>query len=325
MGAGSRPPQAFGGIPEIMETLQEQGYIADRDVALSIHLSVALHKPLLIEGAAGVGKTEIAKVMARAVATDLIRLQCYEGLDVHTALYEWNYQRQMLRIKLEETTGRPVEEKEHLIFSEPFMLKRPLLQAITADQAPVLLIDEVDRADEEFEAFLLEVLSDFQVSIPEIGTIRARHIPYVVLTSNRTRDLSDALRRRCLYLWIDYPTFEKELAIIHRKVPEINDRLARQIGAFMQLVRRVNLDKVPGIAETLDWSAALLALHRDHLDPTAVEETLGCLCKDQEDLTRVRARYLGPILERIDAIGQSGDGWNSDRIAQLAAQLPKGR
>ena len=325
MGPGSRPPQAFGGIPEIMETLQQQGYIADRDVALSIHLSVVLHKPLLIEGAAGVGKTEIAKVMARAVATDLIRLQCYEGLDVHTALYEWNYQRQMLRIKLEETTGRPVEEKEHLIFSEAFMLKRPLLQAITADRSPVLLIDEVDRADEEFEAFLLEVLSDFQVSIPEIGTIRARHIPYVVLTSNRTRDLSDALRRRCLYLWIDYPTFEKELAIIHRKVPEINDRLARQIGAFMQLVRRVNLDKVPGIAETLDWSAALLALHRDHLDPTAVEETLGCLCKDQEDLTRVRARYLGPILERIDAIGQSGDGWNSDRIAQLAAQLPKGR
>ncbi|HEX9245650.1 MAG TPA: MoxR family ATPase [bacterium] len=325
MGPGSRPPEAFGGIPEIMETLQQQGYIADRDVALSIHLSVVLHKPLLIEGAAGVGKTEIAKVMARAVATDLIRLQCYEGLDVHTALYEWNYQRQMLRIKLEETTGRPVEEKEHLIFSEPFMLKRPLLQAITADRAPVLLIDEVDRADEEFEAFLLEVLSDFQVSIPEIGTIRARHLPYVVLTSNRTRDLSDALRRRCLYLWIDYPTFEKELAIIHRKVPEINDRLARQIGAFMQLVRRVNLDKVPGIAETLDWSAALLALHRDHLDPGAVEETLGCLCKDQEDLTRVRARYLGPILERIDAIGQSGDGWNSDRIAQLAAQLPKGR
>jgi len=325
MGPGSRPPQAFGGIPEIMETLQQQGYIADRDVALSIHLSVVLHKPLLIEGAAGVGKTEIAKVMARAVATDLIRLQCYEGLDVHTALYEWNYQRQMLRIKLEETTGRPVEEKEHLIFSEAFMLKRPLLQAITADRSPVLLIDEVDRADEEFEAFLLEVLSDFQVSIPEIGTIRARHIPYVVLTSNRTRDLSDALRRRCLYLWIDYPTFEKELAIIHRKVPEINDRLARQIGAFMQLVRRVNLDKVPGIAETLDWSAALLALHRDHLDPGAVEETLGCLCKDQEDLTRVRARYLGPILERIDAIGQSGDGWNSDRIAQLAAQLPKGR
>jgi len=316
---------AFGGIPQILTALERQGYIAGRDVALSIHLSVVLPKPLLIEGAAGVGKTEVAKVMARALETDLIRLQCYEGLDVHTALYEWNYQRQMLRIKLEETSGRPVEEKEHLIFSEPFMLKRPLLQAITADRAPVLLIDEVDRADEEFEAFLLEVLSDFQVSIPEIGTIRARHIPYAVLTSNRTRDLSDALRRRCLYLWIDYPSFEKELAIIHRKVPGIDDRLAQQIGAFMQLVRRVDLDKVPGIAETLDWSAALLALHRDRLDPQAVDETLGCLCKDQEDLTRVRTQYLRPILDGIDALQQSADGWNSDRIASLAAQLPKGR
>ncbi len=321
----SAPPPAFGGIPQISEALEQEGYITDRDVALSIYLSVVLRKPLLIEGAAGVGKTEIAKVMARALETDLIRLQCYEGLDVHTALYEWNYQRQMLRIKLEETSGRPVEEKEHLIFSEPFMLKRPLLQAITADRAPVLLIDEVDRADEEFEAFLLEVLSDFQVSIPEIGTIRARHIPQVVLTSNRTRDLSDALRRRCLYVWIDYPSFEKELAIVHRKVPGINDRLANQISAFMQLVRRVPLDKVPGIAETLDWSAALLALHRDHLDPAAVEETLGCLCKDQEDLTRVRTQYLRPILDGVDAIGTSGDGWNTERIASLAAQLPKGR
>jgi MoxR-like ATPase len=325
MGSASGPPQSFGGIPQITHALQQQGYIAGHDVALSIHLSVVLRKPLLIEGAAGVGKTEVAKVMARALDTDLIRLQCYEGLDVHTALYEWNYQRQMLRIKLEEASDRPAEEKEHLIFSEPFMLKRPLLQAITADRAPVLLIDEIDRADEEFEAFLLEVLSDFQVSIPEIGTIRARHIPHVVLTSNRTRDLSDALRRRCLYVWIDYPSFDKELAIIHRKVPEINDRLANQIGAFMQLVRRVPLDKIPGIAETLDWSAALLALHRDHLDPTAVEETLGCLCKDQEDLTRVRTQYLRPILDSIDVVGQSDDGWNAERIASLAAQLPKGR
>ena len=325
MGSASHPPQSFGGIPQITHALQQQGYIADRDVALSIHLSVVLGKPLLIEGAAGVGKTEVAKVMARALDADLIRLQCYEGLDVHTALYEWNYQRQMLRIKLEEASGRPVEEKEHVIFSEPFMLKRPLLQAITADRAPVLLIDEIDRADEEFEAFLLEVLSDFQVSIPEIGTIRARHIPHVVLTSNRTRDLSDALRRRCLYVWIDYPSFDKELAIIHGKVPEINDRLANQICAFMQLVRRAPLDKIPGIAETLDWSAALLALHRDHLDPTAVEETLGCLCKDQEDLTRVRTQYLRPILDGIDVVGQSDDGWNAERIASVAAQLPKGR
>lgn len=325
MGSSAPPPHAFGGIPQISDALEQEGYITDRDVALSIYLSVVLRKPLLVEGAAGVGKTEIAKVMARALDTELIRLQCYEGLDVHTALYEWNYQRQMLRIKLEETSGRPVEEKEHLIFSESFMLKRPLLQAITADRPPVLLIDEVDRADEEFEAFLLEVLSDFQVSIPEIGTIRARHIPHVVLTSNRTRDLSDALRRRCLYVWIDYPSFEKELAIVHRKVPGINDRLAKQISAFMQLVRRVPLDKVPGVAETLDWSAALLALHRNHLDPAAVEETLGCLCKDQEDLTRVRTQYLRPILESVDAIGASGDGWNTERIVSLAAQLPKVR
>ncbi len=313
------------GISHITEALREQGYIADRALGTAIHLSRVLHKPLLIEGAAGVGKPEVAKVMARALGTDLIRLQCYEGLDVHTALYEWNYQRQMLRIKLEETTGRPVEEKEHLIFSEPFLLKRPLLQAITAERAPVLLIDEVDRADEEFEAFLLEVLSDFQVSIPEIGTIRARYIPYVVLTSNRTRDLSDALRRRCLYLWIDYPSFEKELVIVQAKVPDINERLAKQICAFMQLVRTVELVKVPGIAETLDWSAALMVLHRDHLDPAAIDETLGCLCKDQEDLVRIRSQYLHPILEKVETIGASSDGWNSERIASLASQLPRRR
>jgi MoxR-like ATPase len=318
-------PQVFRGIPQIVAELEQQGYIADRALATSLYLSVVLRKPLLIEGAAGVGKTEVAKVMAGALGTNLIRLQCYEGLDVHTALYEWNYQRQMLRIKLEETTGRPVEEKEHLIFSEPFLLKRPLLQAITADHAPVLLIDEVDRADEEFEAFLMEVLSDFQVSIPEIGTVRARHIPYVVLTSNRTRDLSDALRRRCLYMWIDYPSFEKELTIVQTKVPGINDRLAHQICGFMQLVRGVPLAKIPGVAETLDWSAALMALHRDHLDRGAVEETLGCLCKDQEDLVRIRTQYLGPIVSAVEAAGTSGDGWTSERIAQLSAQLPKGR
>ncbi len=317
--------QAFGGIPQTVTELEQQGYIADRGLATSIYLSIVLRKPLLIEGAAGVGKTEVAKVMAGALGTDLIRLQCYEGLDVHTALYEWNYQRQMLRIKLEETTGRPVEEKEHLIFSEPFLLKRPLLQAITADHAPVLLIDEVDRADEEFEAFLMEVLSDFQVSIPEIGTVRAQHIPYVVLTSNRTRDLSDALRRRCLYLWIDYPSFEKELTIVQTKVPGINDLLAHQICGFMQLVRVVPMVKIPGVAETLDWSAALMALHREHLDPAAIEETLGCLCKDQEDLVRIRTHYLHPILNAVETTGASGDGWTSERLASLAAQLPKGR
>lgn len=318
-------PQRFSGIPEVVSALEREGYVADRELATAIYLSLALRKPLLIEGAAGVGKTEVAKVMARVLDTDLIRLQCYEGLDVHTALYEWNYPRQLLRIKMEETSGRPVEEKEQLIFSEPFLLRRPLLQAITAERAPVLLIDEIDRADEEFEAFLLEVLSDFQVSIPEVGTIRARTHPYVVLTSNRTRELSDALRRRCLYLWIDYPSFEKELAIVRTKVPEVNEHLARQICAFMQLVRTVALAKVPGVAETLDWSAALLALHRDHLDPQAVEETLGCLCKDQEDLVRVRTHYLRPILDAMDSAGTSGDGWTPERIAALASQLPKVR
>ena len=324
MASVSEQPAGFGGIPQIVEILKSQGYIAGRELATSVHLSIVLNKPLLIEGEAGVGKTEVAKVMARALDTDLIRLQCYEGLDVHTALYEWNYQRQMLRIKLEEVSDRPIEEKEHVIFSEPFLLKRPLLQAITADRAPVLLIDEVDRADEEFEAFLLEVLSDFQVSIPEIGTIRARHVPYVVLTSNRTRELSDALRRRCLYLWIDYPSFEKELTIVHTKVPQINERLAEQVCAFMQMIRAVPLSKVPGVAETLDWSGALFALHRDHLDAQAIEETLGCLCKDQEDLVRMRTQYMGPILDTVNGMGAS-DAWTSERIASLAAQLPKGR
>ena len=324
MASVSEQPAGFGGIPQIVEILKSQGYIAGRELATSVHLSIVLNKPLLIEGEAGVGKTEVAKVMARALDTDLIRLQCYEGLDVHTALYEWNYQRQMLRIKLEEVSDRPIEEKEHVIFSEPILLKRPLLQAITADRAPVLLIDEVDRADEEFEAFLLEVLSDFQVSIPEIGTIRARHVPYVVLTSNRTRELSDALRRRCLYLWIDYPSFEKELTIVHTKVPQINERLAEQICAFMQMIRAVPLSKVPGVAETLDWSGALFALHRDHLDAQAIEETLGCLCKDQEDLVRMRTQYMGPILDTVNGMGAS-DAWTSERIASLAAQLPKGR
>src|SRR5579884_2006495 len=321
--ASAPRPATFGGIPQILDVLKEQGYIAGRALGTSVRGGIVLYGRLLGEGEAGVGKTEVAKVMARALGTDLIRLQCYEGLDVHTALYEWNYQRQMLRIKLEEASLRPVEDKEHVIFSEPFLLKRPLLQAITAERAPVLLIDEVDRADEEFEAFLLEVLSDFQVSIPEIGTVRARHIPHVVLTSNRTRELSDALRRRCLYLWIDYPSFEKELTIVRAKVPEINERLARQICGFMQLVRTVPLAKVPGIAETLDWSAALMALHYEHLDPGAVEETLGCLCKDQEDLVRIRAHYVRPILDAVDAA--SGDGWTPERVGQLAAQLPRAR
>src|SRR5579864_5226212 len=300
-----RYPEGFGGIPQIVEILARQGYIADRELATSVHLSVVLHKPLLIEGAAGVGKTEVAKVMAQAIGTDLIRLQCYEGLDVHTALYEWNYQRQMLRIKLEEATGRPVEEKESLIFSEPFLLKRPLLQAITAERAPVLLIDEVDRADEEFEAFLLEVLSDFQVSIPEIGTIRARHVPYVVLTSNRTRELSDALRRRCLYFWIDYPSFEKEVRVVKAKVPGINDALADQVCVFMQGVRSIRLIKTPGVAETLDWGLALVSLHRDHLDRDGVRETMAAFLKDNRDVQKMAGKRLDVLLSAVAANGKA--------------------
>jgi MoxR-like ATPase len=308
-------------IQRIQQMLEEQGYIADRGIATSIYLAMRLGKPLLVEGPAGVGKTEIAKVMASALKTDLIRLQCYEGLDATTALYEWNYQRQLLYLKMEEHTERSVEEKEATIFSEPFLLKRPLLQAITHHQAPVLLIDELDRADQEFESFLLEVLSDWQITIPEIGTIKATHIPYVVITSNRTRELSDALRRRCLYLWIDYPSFEKELAIVRTKVPGLEERLARQICAFMQIIRRLHLEKVPGIAETLDWAAALLALHRDHLDQATIEETLGVIFKHQEDAQQVRSKWLGPILQELLTLEQGGGEWSQSVLAEIGGKL----
>jgi MoxR-like ATPase len=279
-------------IRKIQEMMEAAEYVTDAPVATSVHLAMRLRKPLLIEGPAGVGKTEVAKVMARMLGTNLIRLQCYEGLDVSTALYEWNYQKQLLHIKLGEAThnNRAVSEQEHEIFSEPFLLRRPLLQAITQDsQAPVLLVDECDRTDEEFEAFMLEVFSDWQVTIPEIGTVKATHPPHVILTSNRTRELSDALRRRCLYLWIDYPTPDKELQIIARKVPGINQRLAREIAKFMETLRQVRLAKVPGVAETLDWAQALASLHADHIDDALVAETLGCVLKDVDDMKRFRA------------------------------------
>src|SRR5207249_3057569 len=240
--------------------------------------------------------------MSRVLSTNLIRLQCYEGLDASTALYEWNYQKQLLHIKLAETApGRSVSEQEHEIFSEPFLLRRPLLQAISHEgQSPVLLVDEVDRADEEFEAFMLEIFSEWQVTIPEIGTIKATHPPHVILTSNRTRELSDALRRRCLYLWIDYPTPDKEIRIIARKVPGINQRLAREIAKFMETLRQVRLSKVPGVAETLDWAQALASLHADHIDELLVTETLGCVLKDVDDMRRFRAEVaksgLSPFL-----------------------------
>ena len=276
-------------IKTIEKMMEAADYVTDPAIAMSVHLAMILKKPLLIEGHAGVGKTEVAKVMARMLETDLIRLQCYEGLDASQALYEWNYPKQLLHIKLEESTTHSLSEKEATIFSPSFLIKRPLLQAISATgSAPVLLIDEIDRADEEFEAFLLEVLSEFQVTIPEIGTVKATQPPYVILTSNRMRELSDALRRRCLYLWIDFPGFEKELRIVTRKVPGVNERLAREISSFMETVRTIRLAKVPGVAETLDWAQALYSLHADHLDEDLVAETLGCVVKDVEDVKRLK-------------------------------------
>jgi MoxR-like ATPase len=276
-------------IAQLLDQLDHEAYVADPAIATSLHLALELHKPLLVEGHAGVGKTEIAKVLARLLSTDLIRLQCYEGLDASTALYEWNYARQLLHIRLQERDGKAGVEEEARIFSEPFLLKRPLLQAIAHEgRPPVLLVDEIDRSDEEFEAFLLEVLSDFQVTVPEIGTIRARERPHVILTSNRSRELSDALRRRCLYLWIDYPPFEKELSIVRRKVPGASEELAAQIVGLVQRLRKARLTKVPGVSETLDWAAALVVLHASQLTPEIVAETMGCLVKDESDLRKVR-------------------------------------
>jgi MoxR-like ATPase len=284
-------------LPQIQTMLQQQGYITDKAVAMAVFLSLQLQKPLLIEGPAGVGKTEIAKVMANALQTDLIRLQCYEGLDATHALYEWNYQRQLLHLKMTEHDTHTIDEKEKTIFSEAFLMKRPLLQAITDNQKPVLLIDEIDRSDEEFESFLLEVLSDWQITIPEIGTIKATHIPQVILTSNRTRELSEALRRRCLYLYIDYPDFEKEWLIVKNKVPQIDARLGEQITRFMQELRVLKLEKTPGIAETLDWAMALSALHIDHLDKSTIEQTLGVVLKEWSDTRQVQMS-LSELLEK---------------------------
>ena len=290
----------MGSVQEVLDGLEGEQYIADAAIATSVYLATALERPLLIEGRAGVGKTEVANVLSRLLGTNLIRLQCYEGLDVNTALYEWNYPKQLLWIKLEEGSQRSAQEREQEIFSEDFLLQRPLLAALTQkERGPVLLIDEVDRADEEFEAFLLEILSEFQVTIPEIGTIKASHVPTVILTSNRSRDLSDALRRRCLYLWVDYPTFDKELRIVRSKVPGIADSLARRICAFMQETRRLGLEKVPGISETLDWAAAIVLLHREHLDRETVEQTLGCLVKDADDLRQFREASLDEMLARV--------------------------
>lgn len=292
-------------LKKVQELLQSQGYISDASINMSIFLAMQLKKPLLIEGPAGVGKTEIAKVMANALKTDLIRLQCYEGLDSTHALYEWNYQHQLLHLKMMEREQVSKEDLAKSLFGTDFLLKRPLLQAITHHKSPVLLIDEMDRADEEFESFLLEILSDWQITIPEIGTIRANHIPQVIVTSNRVRELSEALRRRCLYLWMDYPDFEKELHIVRTKVPQADKQLAEQICRFMQELRQKRLEKIPGIAETLDWARALATLHFDHLDKDIVESTLGIILKDWRDIRQTQMS-LSELFEAVGAISKMG-------------------
>ena len=283
----------FDTIENLEARLVEEKYIPERSLATAIYLAWSLKKPLFLEGEPGVGKTETAVVMARVMNTKLIRLQCYEGLDANHALYEWNYPRQILAIKLGDECGTERDLIGKTIFTEEFLIKRPLLEAILSggEREPVLLIDEIDRSDEEFEALLLEVLSDFQISIPEIGTLRARRRPLVILTSNRTRDIHDALKRRCLYHWIDYPDVEKEREIIAARVPGIEDRLTNEVALFMKRIREEDMVKRPGVAETLDWAAALLALNRHALDEQTVEETLGCLLKYKEDIVYFREKW----------------------------------
>jgi MoxR-like ATPase len=291
-------------IDELQARLAGQRYIADRGLATAIYLALKLQRPLLLEGEAGVGKTEVAKVLAAAFDAELIRLQCYEGLDISHAVYEWNYARQLLEIRMMEAAGE--FDRHHAareLFTDAFLIKRPLLQALTNGGArpPVLLIDELDRADEEFEGYLLELLADFQITIPELGTIRAAAPPIVVLTSNRTRELHDALKRRCLYFWIDYPDFEKELRIVTTKMPEAPRRLAQQVTAFIQALRTTELYKAAGVSETLDWMAALVALDRQELDAATIEQTLGVVLKNQEDIQAVGRTRIDELLSRATA------------------------
>jgi MoxR-like ATPase len=296
----------FHSVEAVEAAFARDQYITDRPLAITILLASRLGKPVLLEGEAGVGKTEVAKVVAHCLDTPLIRLQCYEGLDANTTLYEWNYARQILQIRMAEHDPEAREELARTIFGDEFLMERPLLQAIRhpGPRPAVLLIDEVDRADEEFEAFLLEVLSDFQVTVPELGTVQARHRPFVVLTSNRTRELNDALKRRCLYLWIDYPSPEKEREIILRRIPEIHEELAVQICQVMQVLRRIDFYKRPGIAETLDWSQALMGFDVSELNGTLLEETSGCLLKYRDDVERLKAigaeRVIAGELESKD-------------------------
>jgi MoxR-like ATPase len=305
----------YNSVDELQVALNEHDYIAERGLSVAIYLALKTGKPLFLEGDAGVGKTEIAKVLSAALSTELIRLQCYEGLDVNTAVYEWNYAGQILHLRVMEGAGSGSPDSEGLareameaeLFSERFLLKRPLLQAIEQSRdgrAPVLLIDELDRSDEEFEAFLLELLSDFQVSIPELGTIKATAPPVVVVTSNRTREIHDALKRRCLYYWIDYPHFHKELQIVERKAPDVPPMLARQITAFIQDMRSMELFKRPGIAETLDWTAALIALDQNELSLETVQDTLGVILKYQDDVEMLDPTTIQNMIDRANVEAQ---------------------
>jgi MoxR-like ATPase len=294
-------PKLPNSIDETLGVLAQGEYVAERSLATAIFLALRMQRPLFLEGEAGVGKTEIAKVLAGALGRRLIRLQCYEGLDIASAVYEWNYPRQMIEIRLTEAGGAASRDKlEKDIFSERFLIRRPLLQALEGPQGspPVLLIDELDRTDEPFEAYLLEVLSDFQVTIPEIGTIKAAEPPIVVITSNRTREIHDAIKRRCLYHWVDYPSAERELEIVRRKVPGVSAQLSREVVAFVQQLRGVDLFKLPGVAETIDWSRALSALDRVALEPQAINDTLGVLLKYEDDISRVRGAPVADLLEK---------------------------
>ena len=296
-------------VDETLEALSRQDYLASRQLATAVFLALNLGRPLLLEGEAGTGKTELAKVLARALDTPLIRLQCYEGLDIASAAYEWNVARQMLEIRIAEASGAaggtaPPVDGDALarsLYRRELLIERPLLRSLTAERAPVLLIDELDRADEPFEAFLLEILSDFQITVPELGAIRAKHPPLVILTSNRTREIHDALKRRCLYAWVDYPDAARELAIVRMKVPGANERLALQVVEFVQEMRKLDLFKAAGIAETIDWTNALVALNAIELDPVSINDTLGVLLKYQDDIARVQGAEVAKLLDELRA------------------------
>jgi MoxR-like ATPase len=294
-------------IDETRERLLREDYVADRRLATAVFLALRLERPLFLEGEPGTGKTEVAKALARGLSAELIRLQCYEGLDINLAAYEWNYARQMLEIRLGEAAHESREQIASSLFSERFLIARPLLRALLPQPVrPLLLIDELDRADEPFEAYLLEVLAEFQITVPELTTIRAERAPIVIITSNRTREIHDAVKRRCIYHWVDYPDASRELEIIHRRVPDIQDVLARRLVAFVRELRSLDLYKLPGLSETIEWARALLALDRTTLDPQTIDDTLGVLLKYQDDLARVRGSEAVRLLERIDAATAAG-------------------